>query len=130
MSMGDLGKIIAICLLGIVLTLLLQKKQPEIAILLAISVCGCLLAFGLNGVQTVFSVLKQMATVSGLSSDLLEPLLKTVGIALVTRTGAELCRDANQGAMASVVETAGAFSAVVVSLPLLGAVWELLRGML
>ena len=32
--------------------------------------------------------------------------------------------------MASVVEAAGAFSAIVVSIPLLGMVWELLRGML
>ena len=71
-----------------------------------------------------------MAQAGGLSSDLLQPLLKTVGIALVSRTGAELCRDADQKAMASVVEAAGAFSAVVVSIPLLGAVWELLRGML
>ena len=34
------------------------------------------------------------------------------------------------GAMASLVEMAGAFGAVVVSLPLFGAVWELLSGMI
>ena len=75
-------------------------------------------------------MLEQMARAGGLSSDLLQPLMKTVGIALISRTGAELCRDANQKAIASVVEAVGAFSAVVVSIPLLGAVWELLRGML
>lgn len=128
--MAELGKIIAICLVGAVLTLLLEKSHPELAILLALSVCAGLLLFGLSRLGTVLSALKQLAQAGGLSSDLLQPLVKTVGIALVTRTGAELCRDAKQGAMASVVEMAGAFCAIIVSLPLLGAVWELLRGML
>lgn len=128
--MAELGKIIAICLIGAVLTLLLEKSHPELAILLALSVCAGLLLFGLSRLGTVLSALKQLAQAGGLSSDLLQPLVKTVGIALVTRTGAELCRDAKQGAMASVVEMAGAFFAIIVSLPLLGAVWELLRGML
>ena len=128
--MAELGKIIAICLIGAVLTLLLEKSHPELAILLALSVCAGLLLFGLSRLGTVLSALKQLAQAGGLSSDLLQPLVKTVGIALVTRTGAELCRDAKQGALASVVEMAGAFCAIIVSLPLLGAVWELLRGML
>ena len=128
--MAELGKTIAICLVGAVLTLLLEKSHPELAILLALSVCAGLLLFGLSRLGTVLSALKQLAQAGGLSSDLLQPLVKTVGIALVTRTGAELCRDAKQGAIASVVEMAGAFCAIIVSLPLLGAVWELLRGML
>lgn len=128
--MAEIGKIVAVCLVGAVLTLLLQKKHPELAILLALSVCVCVVLFALRGMRTILALLEQMAGAVGLSSGLLEPLLKTVGIALVSRTGAELCRDAGQGAMASVVEAAGAFSAVLVSIPLLSAVWELLRGML
>lgn len=128
--MTELGKIAAICLVGIVLALLLQKNNPELAILLALAVCVGVLLFGLGHMKSVLAMLEQMAQAGGLPSDLLQPLLKTVGIALVSRTGAELCRDADQKAMASVVEAAGAFSAVVVSIPLLGAVWELLRGML
>ena len=128
--MAELWKIAVICLVGVVLALLLQKNNPELAILLALAVSAGVLLFGLEHMKAVLAVLEQMAQAGGLSSDLLEPLLKTVGIALISRTGAELCRDANQGAMASVVEIAGAFSAVVVSIPLLCAVWELLRGML
>ena len=102
--MTELGKIVAICLVGILLALLLQKNNPELAILLALAVCAGVLVFGLGHMKRV--------------------------LAMLERTGAELCRDANQKAIASVVEAVGAFSAVVVSIPLLGAVWELLRGML
>mgnify|MGYP000711703044 FL=1 len=45
----------------------------------------------------------------------------------MSRLGGEICRDAGQGAMAAVLDTAGAFGAVLVSLPLVRAAWELLR---
>ena len=49
------------CLIGIVLALLLQKNNPELAILLALSVCGGVLLFGLSRIKDVFAVLEQMA---------------------------------------------------------------------
>ena len=130
MIMSEVGKIVALCLIGIVLILLLQKSHPEIAILLALSICGGVLLYSLSGMKAILALLEQMSLAGGLSEDLLRPLVKTVGIALVSRVGAELCRDANQGALATVVETTGAFSAIVVAIPLFAAVWELLRGML
>ena len=45
------------CLIGIVLALLLQKNNPELAILLALSVCGGVLLFGLSRIKDVFAVL-------------------------------------------------------------------------
>ena len=120
----------ALCLIGIVLILLLQKSHPEIAILLALSICGGVLLYSLSGMKAILALLEQMSLAGGLSEDLLRPLVKTVGIALLSRVGPQLCRDANQGALATVVETAGAFSAIVVAIPLFTAVWELLRGML
>ena len=62
--------------------------------------------------------------------ELFTPLIKTVGIALLSRTGSDLCRDAGEGAIASVLETAGAVAAIAVSLPLFRAAWELLRALL
>ena len=53
-----------------------------------------------------------------------------MGIALLSRTGSDLCRDAGEGAMASVLETTGAVAAIVVSLPLFRSAWELLGSLL
>ena len=63
----------------------------------------------------------------GLLPELFTPLLKTAAIALISRVGSDLCRDAGESAMASLVETAGAFGAILVSLPLMEAVWEMLQ---
>ena len=51
-------------------------------------------------------------------------------IAFVSRIGADLCRDAGESAIASVLESAGAVAAIVVSMPLFRSAWEVLRSLL
>ena len=65
-----------------------------------------------------------------LPAELFGPLFKTVGIAMVSRLGSDLCRDAGEGAMASVLEISGSLGAIVVSLPLFEAVWDMLQSVL
>ena len=49
---------------------------------------------------------------------------------LTPRRICALCRDAGEGAMASLVEIAGAFAAILVSLPLFRAAWRMLEGLM
>ena len=108
-------QIAAVCLVGAVLAAVLRQRSPEAALLL--------------GLAVLLGMLEDLAAAGGLPPELLAPLVKTLGIALVSRLGTEICRDAGQGAMAAVLETAGAFGAVLVSLPLVRAAWELLRSL-
>lgn len=128
--MAGLIQIAAVCVLCAVLAALLKGSRRELALLLTVGVCCGVLLFALKRFSAVVTVMRQLAGEGGLSKDLLEPMLKTVAISIITRLGTSLCRDAGEEAMASVVEMAGAFGAVVVALPLFGMVWELLRGML
>ena len=123
-------KVTALCLVGAVLAALLKRSSPELAVLLALAACAAVLLALVRGVETVTAFVREVMQWGGVESALFAPLFKTVAIALISRTGADLCRDAGEGAMASLVETAGAVGAVIVSLPLFGAVWELLSGMI
>ena len=89
-----------------------------------------LCALCLTGALLAVLLFTQLLDWGGLPTDLFLPLVKTVGIALVSRTGSDLCRDAGESAMASLVETAGAVTAILVSLPLFQAAWDMLRGLL
>ncbi len=128
--MTGLVQILAVCVLCAVLAALLKGSRRELALLLTVGVCCSVLVFALRRFATVVTMLRQLAGEGGVSEDLLEPMLKTVAISIITRLGTALCNDAGEEAMASVVEMAGAFGAVLVALPLFGMVWELLRGML
>ena len=128
-TMETVLQIAAVCLVGAVLAAVLRQRSPEAALLLGLAVCAVVGALLLRGLADVLDMLEDLAAAGGLPPELLAPLVKTLGIALVSRLGTEICRDAGQGAMAAVLETAGAFGAVLVSLPLVRAAWELLRSL-
>lgn len=123
-------KAAAVCLLGALLATLVKKTSPDMALLLALAVCAGVLTALVRGLEEITAFLQELLERGGLSAELFTPLLKTVGIALVTRTGGALCRDAGEGAMAAVVEMSGAFAVVLVSLPLFRAAWQMLEGLL
>ena len=127
--METAAKIAAVCLLGALLAALLKKTSPDTALLLALAVCVVVLTALARGLEEVISFLRELLDWGGLSVELFVPLLKTVAIALISRVGGALCRDAGESAIGSVLETAGAVAAIVVSLPLFRSAWELLRSL-
>ena len=82
-----------------------------------------------DGIRGTRVLLEELSALAGLSPAVLSPVVKTVGISILTRISAELCRDAGEGGIASFVETAGAALALCVSVPLLRAVLNALNGL-
>ena len=128
--MEEIIRVSAACVIGCVMVVFLRKTAPEAGLLLALAVCVAVMLALIRPAGEILELIRQMAAWSGVESDVFEPLLKTVGIALLCRVSGELCRDAGQSAIASLVETGGAFGAILVSLPLFRAVWELLESLL
>ena len=120
-----------LCLLGGIVTgallaVVVKRGSPEVALLVTLGAVAAGLLFLTGLLEEVTAFLRTLSERSGVSHRLLTPLYKTVGIALVVKVGSELCRDAGEAALGSVVETAGAVCALLVALPLLRTVLELL----
>ena len=116
----------ALCVIGALLAVVVRRGSPETALLVTLTAAAVVLLFLSGSLEELTDFLRELAENSGVSLALFGPLYKTVAIALVVKVGAGLCRDAGESALASVVETAGAVCALLVSLPLLRAVLELL----
>lgn len=123
-------RVTALCLTGALLAVLLHRSGGELALLLSLAVCGVAAMVLMEPLEELRDFWEDAAAWGELPVELFTPLIKTVGIALLSRTGTDLCRDAGEGAIASVLETAGAVAAIAVSLPLFRAAWELLRSLL
>ncbi len=89
-----------------------------------------LLALALGALEGVRDLMDTLTETAGLSPAVLAPVIKTVGIAILTRVTAEVCRDAGEGGIAAFTETAGAATALFVAAPLLRAVLETVTGLL
>ena len=119
-------KIAAVAIISAICAVVVKKQVQELGLVLALTAGALILSFALSAMEGVRQLMDTLASLAGLSSSVLLPVVKTVGIAIVTRVAAEVCRDAKEGGIAAFVETAGAACALFVALPLLEAVLELM----
>lgn len=115
-----------LCVTAALLALVLKKGTPEAALLLTLAAAVVVLLSLSESLESLLDFLGELVERSGVSRELFIPLYKTVGIALVVKVGGNLCRDAGESALGSVVESAGAVCALVAATPLLRAVLSLL----
>ncbi len=124
--MTVLAQAAALGLAGALISLLLKKNAPELG--LALSLAVCLIGAGLA--MELFAQLREVIDLAreqtGLSPAIVSPVLKCVGIGVVTRLAADLCKDAGQSAVASTVELCGAACAVVTALPLIRSLLQMI----
>ena len=107
-----------------------KQHAREVGAVLALAAGALLLGAALGAIEEVRALADELGELIGLSPAVLAPALKTVGIAILTRIAAELCRDAGEGGIAAAAETAGAAAAVLTALPLLRAVLSTITGLL
>lgn len=128
--METVAQVTALCVVAALLALVLKRGTPELGLLLTLGAAAAVLLALLAQLGEVVDFLDELAERSGVSPALFQPLYKTIGIAVVVKTGGSLCRDAGETALAGVVETAGAVCALIVTLPLLRNVLSLLLEMM
>lgn len=120
--MEAMAKLAAVGVTAVVLSAVLRKNTPELALLLALAAGLWMLALTASGLGAVVELMNELAEQAGLSEVLLEPVVKTVALSILTRLTVEICRSAGEGGVAAFVETAGASLALLAALPLVRAV--------
>ncbi len=128
--MEAMAKLTAVGVTAVVLSAVLRKNTPELALLLALAAGLWMLALTAEGLGAVVALIRELADQAGLSEALLEPVVKTVALSILTKLTVEICRSAGEGGVAAFVETAGAVLALTVSLPLVRAVAQMMGELL
>lgn len=128
--MAAMAKLAAVGVTAVVLSAVLRKNTPELALLLVLAAGLWMLALAAQGLGAAVALMEELAEQAGLSEVLLEPVVKTVALSILTRLTAEICRSAGEGGVAAFVETAGAVLALLAALPLVRAVARLMGELL
>ena len=128
--MSGMIKVAAAAIAAAVCAVTVRKQAPELS--LALTVCaGALIVLYCSGaLSAAVELMDKLVEAGGLSGQVVEPVIKTAGIAIITRLAADFCRDAKESGLASAVELAGTALALVTVLPLMSAVVDLLTGLL
>ena len=123
-------KLAGVAVTAVVFSGVLRKNTPELALLLTVAAGVWMLALVADGLGAAVELMEELAGQAGVSEVLLEPVVKTVALSILTRLTAEVCKSAGEGGVAAFVETAGTVLALVVALPLIRAVVLMMTEML
>jgi len=119
-------KIAAAAVTAALCAVVVRKQSPEIAFALGVGACALVVLYCSGALTAVMNLADKLAQTGGLSAQVVEPVMKTTGIAIVTRLAADFCKDAQEGGLASAVELSGTALALAAALPLMSAVLDVL----
>ena len=119
----------AIALVSAIVGLIIKKYNPEISILLSSCTVAMIGIAAVSFASNLKNFVYTVRTIAGTPDVFIAPILKCVGIAIITKLTAELCRESSQGASASAVELAGTVCAMSVAMPLIMNALELIGEM-
>lgn len=122
----EIMRIVAVGIVAAVLALLLRDEKPEMAVLISIVTGLVIFVFIIGKLESVLTVLKYFAGKANIDLLYFSTILKVIAIAYITEFGAQICRDAGEGTIASKVELAGKVLIMVLAIPILAALMDIM----
>ncbi|MGE5577003.1 MAG: stage III sporulation protein AD [Syntrophothermus sp.] len=120
----EVMQLVGLGLVASILVVILRDQRPEIALLLSIVVGVLVFLFMLDRLAAVLNVLRDLAVRADLNLAYLGTVLKIVGIAYIVGFGAQISRDAGEGAIANKIEFGGKVLILVLAVPVMVAVLQ------
>lgn len=120
-------EIVQIVGLGFVVTLLIliiRSQRPELAVQLSLTLASVIFLLVLGKISVVLDLFRDLAEKANISQTYLNTILKIIGIAYMTEFGAQVCRDAGEGAVAGKIEFAGKVLVMVMAIPIIALVLD------
>lgn len=122
----EILQIVAVGLIATVLIVVVKSQRPELAVLLGVAAGAILFLMVLGKISAVISIVKDLANKAGINMVYLSIILKIVGVAYIAEFGAQICRDAGEGAIATKIEFAAKILILVLAMPIVIAVLQAL----
>jgi stage III sporulation protein AD len=125
----DIIQIVGIGLVATVLSLVVKEQKPMFAFMIAIVTGIIIFLFVIDKISEVINILERLAAQANLNMIYLETILKMIGIAYIAEFGAQVTKDAGQGAIASKIELAGKVLILVMAVPIITVIIETVIGL-
>ncbi|MCL6639309.1 MAG: stage III sporulation protein AD [Firmicutes bacterium] len=122
----EIIQIVAFGLIATVLAVVVRGQRPELAMGLSVAAGVLIFLMVIGRIGAVVDIIRDLSERAGVSAVYLGTILKIVGIAYIAEFGAQICRDAGEGALAAKVEFAAKVLIMVLAVPILVAVLQAL----
>lgn len=123
-------QITGIGLIATFLILILKEQKPAFAFSVTVIVGAVIFIFLIDQIQEIFQLLNKLAVDANINIVYVETILKIIGIAYIAEFGAQITKDAGQGAIASKIELAGKIIIIGLAIPILKVIIETVLSLL
>ena len=113
----EITKILLISICTVIFSSFLKPQRPEIAVLLTLLAGAMVIYLILPYAAAAVNEARLAAIKLNINSEYFKALLKIVGISYIVQYGAEICRDAGEGALSTKIEMAGKLILLYITLP-------------
>ncbi|MGE5559266.1 MAG: stage III sporulation protein AD [Bacillota bacterium] len=118
----EIIKIVGFALIATIFLIILRKEKPEIAVVAGLAAGAAMLFFVVDKAWQVVKLLQGLAWQAQINPVYFRIILKVVGVAYVAGFGAQICKDAGEGALAMKIEMAGKMIIILMAVPVLSAI--------
>ncbi len=121
-------EILQIVGLGIVATILavvIKTQRPELGVQISIVTGVIVFLMIASKMSTVIELLNSFTRKANIDMTYMSTVLKIIGIAYIAEFGAEVCKDAGEGAIAAKIELAGKVIIIVLAVPIITSLLDL-----
>ncbi|MDF2839748.1 MAG: spoIIIAD [Clostridia bacterium] len=122
----DIMKIVGIGIIATMLAVILREEKPEIALQVSIVTGLIIFIFVISKLNSVIEVLKYFASKTNIDLMYFTIILKVIAIAYITEFGAQVCKDAGEGSIASKIEFGGKVLIMIMAIPILAALMDVI----
>jgi stage III sporulation protein AD len=122
-------KCAALALTATIIGLLVKRTNPEMAILLSLTVIIVILYATMSYGKKITELAELIRDMTSGTELIISPVLKCVGIGAITKITTDLCKDAAQSSTAAAVDMAGTLCAIGVSVPLIVSMLKMIGEM-
>ncbi|MCM3769727.1 MULTISPECIES: stage III sporulation protein AD [Priestia] len=123
-------QIVGLGLVATFLALILKEHKSPIAFLLVVFVGSVIFLFLINQIYEIIKMVERLSINAHVNMIYVETILKIIGIAYIAEFGAQITKDAGQGAIASKIELGGKVLILSMAIPILTVIIETIISML
>lgn len=117
-------------LIAAILYLVLSKQEKELSLLLTIAVCSMIAFAASEYLHPVIDFMIRLQSLGKLDPELLQTVLRSVGIAMLSEITSLICIDAGNASMGKVLQFLGCAVILGISVPIFSSLISLIEEIL
>lgn len=126
----EIVQVVGIAFVATFIVMILKQYRPEFSIYVSIIAGILIFAIVIVKLSSVIELIKTLNSKLGTSTQYFSILIKITGIAYLSEFATNICKDSGETTIASKVELAGRIIIIAMSVPILGALVDVVVNIL